>query len=326
MYVVLLHELATRTLGVIQQDLPFFPTRVDWVDRLYPELEASGVRTTNLGPGDDHYDVLLLGGSVLDWLHRDQQEALVRELRDASGRAVRLFNLARPALNTRDSLAKSRELADRSFDLVIVYHAINELRLNNCPPDRFRNDYTQGGWYRKVGIVERDADLSPWLCTPRILRFALIDLGQEPALGWYLSRHRVREDWLAYGAEIRTAGPFRANLEGILARGDPTLLCSFAWYLPDDYTDERFAAKALDYGKHVTPTGTWGRPENVAEGLEVHNAILREVAAGHAHATLVDVDAAVPKDGRHFDDICHLTKLGGEIWVRLVVQAVQSRP
>ena len=56
----------------------------------YQELYSSGAMNARLGPDDGSYDVLLLGGSVLEQTAPALEQALRKEL---DGR-VRLFNLA----------------------------------------------------------------------------------------------------------------------------------------------------------------------------------------------------------------------------------------
>src|ERR1700734_783326 len=96
---------------------------VEAVWRLHSqELYSSGAVNARLGPDDGSYDVLLLGGSVLEQTAPALEQALRKEL---DGR-VRLFNLARSPHTSRDSFLKHSHLGNRHFDLVIFYDAIND--------------------------------------------------------------------------------------------------------------------------------------------------------------------------------------------------------
>ncbi len=259
--------------------------------------------------------MLLLGGSVLEY----SAEALEQQLEEQHPGPVRVFNLAREAHSTLDSYYKYRELdrrlGDRRFDLVVFYHGINELRANNTPPDDFRDDYSHYTWYASIAAVEAH---------PRRALFTL------PFTVHYLGtlvEHRLGltaeiptsgppPELTRHGSAIKTAEPFRRNLDQILElsdrRGEPVLLMSFAWFVPDGYSIQRFGARQLDYSAEELglPIEIWGRPEHVVAGIEAHNVILREAAQARPGMLFVDQEALMPRDGEHFGDICHFTELG----------------
>ena len=100
---------------------------------------------------DDHadYDILMLGGSVLT----DQWGSIAPELDsylEEQGLNVRIHNLAMPAHTSLDSRLKYENVAKNGYDLVLLYHGINETRFNNCPPEMFKDDYTHVDFYAKV--------------------------------------------------------------------------------------------------------------------------------------------------------------------------------
>ena len=114
-------------------------------DHYYPELRASGA-TVPRGDGDDHIDVLLLGGSVL----QQAEGAIEAALRAGLGARVRVFSLAKSAHTSRDSFLKWGRVAGRRFDAVVIYDSINDVRMNCCPEGAFRDDYTHCRWYREL--------------------------------------------------------------------------------------------------------------------------------------------------------------------------------
>ena len=69
-YLVVLLEVGSRIYWKIKRDVPFFAGRQGWYGRFYEELKDSGVWEADLGKDNDTFDVLLLGGSALDRIHR----------------------------------------------------------------------------------------------------------------------------------------------------------------------------------------------------------------------------------------------------------------
>jgi hypothetical protein len=296
----------------------------DW----YPELgRLPGEPSAR---GDARYDVLVLGPSVLHPRYGVFNPVFEAALR-ARHPDVSVINLSVAGHSMRDSLNKYRQLGDRRFDLVVVYDSINELRANNVPPALFRDDYSHIDWYWEVNPIAEHPRLARWLTLPFGLRRAWL-LALE-ARHWREPVPRVHPDphWLAYGGEIRSAAPLRAQLLEILRiareRGDPVLLSTFAWWLPPDYSLERFEAHELDYayGKKAVPVEVWGTAEHVGIGLRRHNEVIAEVARSAPAAFFADVAARMPPGRRYYQDVCHLTPEGIAVLVDSWLEAVAAQ-
>src|SRR5205807_5198572 len=151
----------------------------------YPEIRASGLEAITVSNTDATYDVLFLGGSVVSPFFGTIGEQLQAGLRARLARPVRVFNLAMPAHTSRDSLLKYRYLARHRFDLVIVYNGINDTRMNNCPPEMFRLDYTHCAWYRQLERYEESPHVGR-----SVLAFSVVQLGDRVSetLGYFLPR------------------------------------------------------------------------------------------------------------------------------------------
>lgn len=280
----------------------------------YPELWRSGAIETDAAPHDGKLDVLLLGGSVL----QDVAGPLEEALRERYGERVRVYNLCKSAHTTRDSYFKFQRLRGQRFDLVVLYHGINDCRMNCVPPETFRDDYTHCAWYRslerrlKAGVVILD-DVN-----------LLADTG---AISLGVPDEKLRR----FGREIKTAGPFRRNVEFILRtareKHTPVLLMSFACYLPADYSEAKFRAGELDYGPghFKIRTEVWGDPPDVVAGIAAHNAVLRSLARQYDNVLFVDQEAKLPHDGTTFCDVCHLTPRGDRQFAANVLPAIVRR-
>ena len=118
-------------------------TQLDlWVS-FYPDVHDSGLSAAEIKPDDDYFDVLVLGGSVMD----QAANILEEQLRKRVGDRLRYFNIAEAAHTSRDSYLKFQLFSDRQFDLVVVYNGINDVAMNNVSQQMFRDDYTHCFWY-----------------------------------------------------------------------------------------------------------------------------------------------------------------------------------
>lgn len=283
-------------------------------DVYYPQLRRSGALEADLRSDDGSFDVLMLGASVIDpsfgSIEAQLRDQLVRKF---AGRA-RVFNVATSAHTTRDSLNKFEYLCEQGkhFDLVLVYDAINDVRMNNCPPGAFRNDYTHCGWYSS--FERRKAAGSLTLPISEQVRTVgeLISLGEDSP--------NLRQ----FGSDIRTPAAYRQNLAEIVRlareRGSEVLLVSFAWFIPEDYTFEALTAKSLDYSYAPVSCSVemWGEPDAVRKTLNAHNAVVRDLVQEHPDIRFADVEAAIPRRGEFFIDPCHLTEVGCRRFVEAV--------
>jgi lysophospholipase L1-like esterase len=325
LYVLLLLEIGGRAFWRVEYGVPLWgATPRDWYGIFFEGFRRSA--QVPPGPQPETLDVLLLGGSTLFHVARAARGELLRDgLASATGRPVRIVNHAKRAHTTRDSLLKYRLLEGEPFDLVVIYHGINDARLNNAPPERFRADYSHAAWYDKLNLLARSR---PWEATallPFGLAYAQMDLGEAQVFGRYVPRNRPMASWTRFGGEIRTEATFRSNLTEILSlaaqRGQPVLLMTFAWYVPEGYTLERFERRELDYDEHKHAIEIWGEPAHVTRALEAHNRVIRELAASR-DVLFVDAAAELAPGRETFDDICHLTWAGESRFVERLAAAV----
>ncbi len=335
LYLLILLEIGSRAYWAIKRDISFFAGQAGWYHTFYPELRDSGVREADLRPGDGHFDVLLLGGSAIDRFGHFHTDKIRRELGQLTGQPVRVWNLGRPAASTRDSLFKyDKMVSDKHFDLVVVYHGINEIRMNSCPPEMFRDDYTHSGWYAKLEAMESKKAWLPYFTLPYTVQYTWINIGQSDDVGAYLPRRQPTEQWQAYGSDVKTVKPFHDNLAELIRltgeRNQPLVLATFAWYVPEDYTLEAFRERKLDYAPDPAddPSATelWGTVPNVKKGLAEHNRVIRELAEDRpGHVVFADASDRIPDEGAHFYDVCHLSEAGMDALLEAIVQALAGQ-
>lgn len=333
-----LKPLVFRALLLLLLLLPLECTaRLFWVARGTPFLTAQrriyrsfypNVAEVERNPPaaeDDCFDVLLLGGSVLHSNYGDIEHLLRERLIRASGRCVKVHNVSAPAHTSLDSLYKYTHLSKLPFDLVVVYHGINETRANNCPSSVFRDDYSHLSWYRLINRFERKAD-ARWFALPYTTAFVVGKIADKMGWSGCLPTHRPSKEALEFGCDVKTAAPFRRNLQGILElaqqRSQPVLLMSFAYHSPAEYSEERFDGRTLDYTVHASATELWGKQECVVAALDLQNATLQELIGEFPGSSWVDQNGLIPKQGEFFNDICHFTHEGSERFVENLLPAV----
>jgi hypothetical protein len=291
----------------------------------YPELQR--VDTERPAKGDKFYDILLLGGSVLNKDWGSVEEALREQLAYNGHRNVRIFNLATPAHTSRDSWLKYAALGEARFELVIFYHGINEVRANNAPPEIFREDYAHYSWYEIVNSLASYHGTTSF-ALPHTLHYLAIRIRQTLTKDRYVPTHIPRKDWVQYGQDPRSAVSFKHNLGAILdlaaRRGDRVLLMTFATYVPEDYSLEAFKEKRLDYGSHWTPIEIWGAREHVLKTVAVHNEIVRSLAAQHEGVLFVDQARLMAGNPLYFNDPCHFTVVGSLKFVEYLLRGLKE--
>lgn len=323
LFVLLLFELTARGfLCVFARVSPLHPDRI--VYSFYPELRP--LMQKRVVAGDRTVDVLLLGGSALNvrWstIRAFIAERLTREVR----RPVLVHSLAVEAHTSRDSLIKYKRLHDKRFDVVVFYHGINEMRANNAPAEVFDKDYEHYSWYRFVNAIDRDRWL-PFLALPYTVRHVGFRLRDRLGASKLVPTDGPRQEWVKHGLDVKTAEPFRRNLSAILdlaeSRAEPVLLLTFATHVAEGYSKEAFEAVELDYTRHRCAIDMWGTPEAVIAGVEAHNAVVRELAATRG-IPFVDQAALMPGERQFYDDLCHFTVKGSELFVENMMPSLRA--
>lgn len=283
-------------------------------------------------PGE--YRIACVGGSttytngVEDW-RRSYPAVLERELADLGHPEVRVINAGLHGWSSWETLVNFEfKLLDLEPDLVVVYHAINDLKLRMVwPPDTYRGD-NGGAATFAPGLVVTPLWQDSALARIAAIRCgALLPQGELEArldVKTAASRWRPFRSQLLYGTyprglfakvgaeEILAACPpvyFERNLASLIAIADShgidVLLATFA-----------FRREGLGGDNPGTDIAVAG----VAE----MNAVLRALA-DRTPADLYDFAAEMPLDERYFGDDVHLTEAGAALKARLFAHAIAPR-
>jgi hypothetical protein len=238
---------------------------------------------------------------------------------------VKVYSTGFEAHTTLDSYYKYKYLYNGyDFDLVIIYHGINELRANNCPPEMFRDDYSHYSYYKTVNSAVKLFDIP--LLNRSFLALKIILSYQEflkqrieashPGGDAYIAEHDPNPQWMHYGKEVRSAFPFKRNMENILRlaqeRKQRVLLMTFASCFPPNYNRSAFETGLIPYGEGMdegVPIELFGLPDNVRQGLIVHNEIIRELALKY-DCYFLDQAKLMNDNLDYFIDVCHFSHQG----------------
>ncbi len=313
---------------------------------VYPRVanHINGLRDPDfdaeIPPGE--FRILALGASA--FITRDFQPQFQRLLNEdpyfaERGLRVRVASTGIPAHMTYDSLWKYRHWYEGyDFDLVIFYHGINDARANNYPRDVFRDDYTQFSYYQRFrpafDWIERHPRLSRSFLVSWVVK---LSLGAKSILAPEFQREApynnpLDDPWRGEAGDLKTPPVFARNVEAVIElaaeRDHPLLLLTYAYYVPEGYSNERFLAGDLDYSfaEESVATEVWGWSHHVQAAIEAHDEVIREIAARRPEVLFFDMERYMPKDGEHFIDICHWTDRGQARFARGIVEALKRRP
>lgn len=333
---ILLLELTSRLVCLFVFGAPVLePQKVAL--HFYPELARAGQYHYN----PDKRNLLVLGGSVVTTeiiaLRWNKEDVITRfcnleELMEAE--RYNVLSLSKAGHNSLDSWYKYKLLKNERFDFVFAYHGINDTRANNVSTEEF------DAHYRHIEFYD---DLSVFLRHYALIRFSTIPFVANWTIHSFNTRNKEYipkelfmgllngepEPFLNEGAQIKTAPVFERNYENMItmarARNQKFILCTYAWYQPEDYTHERFKNKELDYDQQIFPTELYGIPANVIAGLRGHETVIRKLHERYAGLPFIDLQSEIPPGRGYFQDICHLNPRGCRIMADQIDCAIDGQ-
>ncbi len=307
-------EFASRYIYAAQRG---FPITYSLEELVYPPLHEQFRDYT-----DEGAHVLLIGGSVLYFAGLDGR------IESAFDPPAHVYNLAQTAHSSLDARTKLEWALEHGyrFDYVIFYEAINDVRANNVPPDRFDLEYNHYFFYRRVNTVF--SGRKPWLRA--LLHSSLFyrayelasDLGSTRMFGRGLLHLAFpREDWLRFGGEIKSAESYRLNLTSIAdlcEQHGAKLIVPHYIYDPrlDQWANGKLAWTDDQANRY---TEQWGLAENVRKGIQAHNRVIEELS-GRFHF----VDTSPLERPGNFVDPCHLTPEANQQLIDILIGALRD--
>ncbi|MCF2500839.1 hypothetical protein [Dyadobacter chenhuakuii] len=281
---------------------------------------------------DEVQDILILGGSVIStpWSNMEMRLDTILQKKYGKSKKFAFYNTAAAGHTSLDNIIKYKLLADKRFDLVIYYEAINENRANCIPDKDFRADYAHIKWYSDIYLLQAHPEIN-FTVIPYVCALVIRGVRDKVTRKVYVSQDMVDPGFAKFGSNIKTALPYRENLTNMInisnERGDALLLMKYASYFPEGVklTGEQ---KDMDHfaGCHyASPVTIWGQADNVKKGIQSHNQILTDLAKRKG-THFFDMAANMPQDGRFFCDVCHVSELGAQNFAsKLAGHLIDSR-
>jgi len=273
--------------------------------------------------------VLILSCSTLHKEWGGFREILQKKLNESRGpESYQILNAAGIGFSSSDNLNCYKLLSDLKFDIVIDYSGINDSRFNNCPPDVYKEDYSHLAWNNEINCILRHHEMD-YIVTPFILDFAYQFFYERIFPNRFIPIHySMRPTWWSYGSQFKSLSSFKNNLLSIrdlaAKRKEQIIFIPYCFYLPADYSLERFKEKKLDYrfAPNSRETEIWGRPDNVSGFLNSSNQIVTSVASFDSAAYL-DIRSMMKKPS-YYADICHFSPEGLSLFSDLIAEKIES--
>jgi len=256
--------------------------------------------------------VLTLGGSVL--FNDNITQELKERLQEISPHKLEVEGAALRSHSTASSVIKFKQFfKDYNVDYVLIYHGINDLWMNHVAKEDFKNDYSH-----YLSAYKRNA----FLDNSVIARVT------------YSATHNQSPPYVHNGADFATEKTFADNLNALLssiqdAEATPVLM-TFAWHIPEGYSKENFESGTAGYNsdtgneyKDLWPVEIWGEVNYVKEGLQRHNAVIRQIAHSR-QIPLIDQEQLLSSNIDNFGDVCHLNSQGRKQFILNVSHYLQQ--
>jgi len=264
---------------------------------------GDAIQSTEKAPGSIR--ILTLGGSA--FFNRNMTNRLKSKLSNICDKKVEILGAALRAHSTMSSILKYKLLSKYNFDIVLIYHGINDLWMNHVSAKDFKEDYSHfDPWYKRNLCLNHSI-----IC--RVIYNKLIY--RKPA-------KEVRKTFIDVPGEKVFGENLTDLINAIESHGSVPILMTFAWSIPTDYSRELFESNSLGYNNPTNydrwPVELWGPVPYVSEGLKTYNRIIRELARKY-NLFLIDQEKLMGKDLYYFGDVCHMSEPGTEKFIDNIV-------
>lgn len=301
-------ELTSRAFLALRYSSTFLhPSKI--IYNYYPMVE----QITGQYQDDASTKILVLSSSALtpEWGNFAQH---FQDYLDPSETNWQVYNAAGVGFSSRDNLNTLKLLERYDFDHVIFYNGINDVRLNNCPPELFDQEYRHISWSNETHTILKHSEMDMF-ALPFFLDYQYQVLKARYCSTCFIAKnYHDQESWQEYGSNFQSLESFHNNVEAIIAAKSPTTdlhLVSFATYIPQDYTFEKFAAQQLDYNFHENSreVEVWGYPTNVEAFMLESNRAIEELNDPSARVYFHDIRPSL-EEANYYADVCHFSAPG----------------
>jgi hypothetical protein len=312
---LLIIELGSRVILHVKIKLPITAPQELLTEVIYPEV---GYVECNYKFGKENFNILLLGGSVINPRWSDLEKTLGKNVQQHTSLNVNVYNLSMPGHNSLDNLIKYEALRDFNFDVVVYYESINETRVNNIDSAYFKNDYSHISWYRNIYLIKKHPELK-FTVIPFFLEYIVDRINLKVNRNKYIFEQLTTLKNFDKVSPTNSAKTFRANLSRINKiaeqKKEQLLLCTYAYYVPANVTltgskeDKEYYSEC----KLSSPVTNWGSVNNTLKSLKLHNEVIHSVAKASTNVILYDFSKEIEVGRAYFCDICHMTSMSNRL-------------
>jgi hypothetical protein len=288
----------------------------------YPNLNK------NYSYDNDRINLLVLGGSVMyedtlkgSWNEKPFAKTFCGAPSLWDTKKLNVLNLSSTGYTSLDSRYQLDAVIQggHSFDAVFIYHGINDSRTNNTTKEVFDSLYRHIEFYDDYAFVKNHSTYYR-VSLPFVLQW--VGHQQRNANKQYLPKEFFwgllqgnPEPFLLEGSDVKSEKSFRANyiamIDLAIANNIVPILSTYAFYHAPSYNRAAFEQGELDYADSVFVTELYGLPENVVQGIEQHNKVIRSLADKYKdNVIFFDFADSLHRSSNTFNDICHLTNQG----------------
>lgn len=270
---------------------------------MYPELKK-------IKNHSESYSILILGESVTESILFSK--FLKTRLEEGSHAEVKIDNLSKYANTIMDSYYKYSRIKNH-YEYVVISHGLCDCRMQYTPYSLGTDNYYFCWEYIKKKIVFAHPE-NRIVVTPMMLHLLTAWINYRlNGYSAYERKGRINKSWYHYGKTIKNNCVFAINLDRIVSlaksKNEKLIIMPIAIYLADGYTENKFQAGVLDYkDKTEYPAEIYGDPENLEAFVSLYNKEMKQKESKNVRV----MDIAIPRNGKYYRDICHLTDAGVE--------------
>ena len=254
--------------------------------------------------------ILTLGGSA--FFNRLMTQRLEKNLQKVSEKRVEILGAALRRHTSMSSLRKFEALKEYQFDVVLIYHGINDLWANHVSFEEYKEDYSHlGPWYKRNFFLDNS------LLLRRVYNSWISPVDTQNI--FYLYPPKTSENLSNFASERNFSNNLKSIIRIARENGTVPILMTFAWNIPESYSKEKFDSFLVGYNNPENydrrPVELWGSKVYVREGLIRHNDIIRRLSE-EMNVLVIDQEKLLGKNLRWFGDVCHLSDEGTNFFIK----------
>jgi len=246
-----------------------------------------------------------------------------------NGKEWDVYNASGVGFSSLDNLNTYTMLSDLKLDVLLFYNGINDSRLNNCPPEIYKENYQHIAWNNEIATILSHPEING-STIPFIIDFGFQKLKATFCKDCFISEnYHNQEKWQEYGSNFKSLENFEKNIQALIKtkpKESKLFLFSFATYVPDNYSFEKFVNKELDYNYHVNSreVEVWGKAPYVLDFMDSLNIILSAKQNPAKECYFIDIRNQVLQ-ASNFADICHYSAPGIEKVAQVISDSLTVR-